>query len=186
MPGQGIGRTIALRLADDGFDIAVNGVVVGELESLVEQIKSKGRQSSIHIADVSMEDSVKKMVEDVVKEHGGLDVVSQSIFPVAIMFKFLRTLLSAQMVVNAGIGRIETILDCNGLSPPTPPLIAAESFDTSTEDWDKLFAVIAKGTFLCYKHAAQQMIKQGRGGRIIGASLLSGKQSEHAVASELQ
>jgi short-subunit dehydrogenase involved in D-alanine esterification of teichoic acids len=77
--GQGVGRAIALRLADDGFDVAVNDIVVGELESLVEEIKSKGRQSSIHIADVSMEDAVKKMVEDVVKEHGGLDIVSQSI-----------------------------------------------------------------------------------------------------------
>lgn len=73
--GRGVGRSIALRLADDGFDIAVNDVEVGELGSLVDEIKSKGRQSSIHIADVSMEDSVKKMVEDVVKEHGGLDVM---------------------------------------------------------------------------------------------------------------
>ena len=36
-------------------------------------------------------------------------------------------------------------------------------------------AVNARGTFLCYKYAAQQMIKQGRGGRIIGASSISGK-----------
>jgi NAD(P)-dependent dehydrogenase (short-subunit alcohol dehydrogenase family) len=31
-------------------------------------------------------------------------------------------------------------------------------------------AVNARGPFLCYKYAAEQMIKQGRGGRIIGAS----------------
>lgn len=36
-------------------------------------------------------------------------------------------------------------------------------------------AVNARGTFLCYKYAAQQMIKQGRGGRIIGASSILGK-----------
>jgi len=29
-------------------------------------------------------------------------------------------------------------------------------------------AVNARGTMLCYKHAAKQMIAQGRGGRIIG------------------
>jgi NAD(P)-dependent dehydrogenase (short-subunit alcohol dehydrogenase family) len=33
----------------------------------------------------------------------------------------------------------------------------------------------ARGSFLCYKYAAEQMIKQGRGGRIIGASSLAGK-----------
>ena len=29
-------------------------------------------------------------------------------------------------------------------------------------------AVNARSTMLCYKHAAKQMIAQGRGGRIIG------------------
>lgn len=33
-----------------------------------------------------------------------------------------------------------------------------------------------RGTFLCYKYAAEQMIKQGRGGCIIGASSITGKQ----------
>lgn len=114
--GRGVGRSIALRLADDGFDIAVNDVEVGELGSLVDEIKSKGRQSSIHIADVSMEDSVKKMVEDVVKEHGGLDVVSLSQFFFPRQFQSLCTLNLVQMVANAGIGRLKTIIDCNGLS----------------------------------------------------------------------
>jgi NAD(P)-dependent dehydrogenase (short-subunit alcohol dehydrogenase family) len=36
-------------------------------------------------------------------------------------------------------------------------------------------AVNARGPFLCYKYAAEQMIKQGRGGRIIGASSVAGK-----------
>lgn len=36
-------------------------------------------------------------------------------------------------------------------------------------------AVNTRGTFLCYKYAAQQMIKQGRGGRIIGASSIAGR-----------
>jgi NAD(P)-dependent dehydrogenase (short-subunit alcohol dehydrogenase family) len=44
------------------------------------------------------------------------------------------------------------------------------------EDWDRIFAVNARGTFLCYKHAARQMVAQGRGGRIVGASAVSGKQ----------
>jgi NAD(P)-dependent dehydrogenase (short-subunit alcohol dehydrogenase family) len=76
--GQGIARTIALRLADDGFDVAVSDVEVGELVDMANEIESKGRQCSIHVADVSIEDSVKKLVENVVKEHGGLDVVSLS------------------------------------------------------------------------------------------------------------
>jgi hypothetical protein len=32
---------------------------------------------------------------------------------------------------------------------------------------------------MCYKYAGQQMIKQGRGGRIIGASSVVGKQGKY-------
>jgi len=35
-------------------------------------------------------------------------------------------------------------------------------------------AVNARGTFLCYKYAAAQMITQGRGGRIMAASSVAG------------
>jgi NAD(P)-dependent dehydrogenase (short-subunit alcohol dehydrogenase family) len=46
----------------------------------------------------------------------------------------------------------------------------------TADDWDNIFSVNTRGTFLCYKYAARQMIKQGRGGRIIGASSIVGKQ----------
>ena len=44
-------------------------------------------------------------------------------------------------------------------------------YTATVEDFDRLMAVNARSTFLCYKHAAKQMIAQGRGGRIIGANI---------------
>ena len=44
-------------------------------------------------------------------------------------------------------------------------------------------AINARGTFLCYKHAAVQMVVQGRGGRIIGASSIAGKMGCPAAAA---
>jgi len=38
----------------------------------------------------------------------------------------------------------------------------------SVEQFDRLMAINVRGTMLCYKYAALQMIAQGRGGRIIG------------------
>lgn len=38
----------------------------------------------------------------------------------------------------------------------------------TVEEWDKIIQYNLRSTFLCFKHAAIQMIKQGRGGRIIG------------------
>ncbi|KAJ7140059.1 hypothetical protein C8R43DRAFT_1131801 [Mycena crocata] len=74
---NGIGRAVALQLADDGFDVAVNDMSFNleKLETLVDEIQKKGRASSKCIADVSKEDEVKQMVEAVVEYHGGLDVM---------------------------------------------------------------------------------------------------------------
>jgi NAD(P)-dependent dehydrogenase (short-subunit alcohol dehydrogenase family) len=45
-------------------------------------------------------------------------------------------------------------------------------------EWDRIFSVNVRGTFLCYKYAAKQMIAQGRGGRIMGACSGAGKQAK--------
>jgi NAD(P)-dependent dehydrogenase (short-subunit alcohol dehydrogenase family) len=75
---QGIGRGIALRLAEDGFDVAVNDVPskIDALKELCEEIMAKGKRSITIPADVSKEDEVKSMVDNVVENLGGLDVVS--------------------------------------------------------------------------------------------------------------
>jgi hypothetical protein len=47
-------------LADDGFDVAVNDLPESSkpLLEVVEEIKAKGRASSSHLADVSVEEEV--------------------------------------------------------------------------------------------------------------------------------
>ncbi|KIJ58227.1 hypothetical protein HYDPIDRAFT_34377 [Hydnomerulius pinastri MD-312] len=140
--GRGIGRSIALRLASEGYDLGLNDIPKnkGNLDEISAEIASEypGRRVCVLLADVSVEDEVKAMVEGVVKQLGQLDV----------------------MVANAGIARFGTLLQ------------------TTTEDWDTVLAVNARGTFLCYKYAAQQMIAQKTKGRIIGASSVAGKQGQ--------
>jgi meso-butanediol dehydrogenase/(S,S)-butanediol dehydrogenase/diacetyl reductase len=60
------------------------------------------------------------------------------------------------MVANAGIAQILPLLD---LTP---------------QDWDRMMAVNVRGVFLCYQAAAKQMIRQGTGGKIIGAASIAG------------
>jgi NAD(P)-dependent dehydrogenase (short-subunit alcohol dehydrogenase family) len=74
--GRGIGRAIALRLAKDGYNVAVNDLgPKGRLASLQDEIKSLGRDSVECIADVTNEAEVKNMVDQAVGKLGGLDVV---------------------------------------------------------------------------------------------------------------
>ena len=76
---RGIGRAVALRLAEDGLDVAVNDLPsTPGLEEVVREIESKGRRSIAVPADVSLEVEVEKMIWQVVENLGSLDVVSPS------------------------------------------------------------------------------------------------------------
>ncbi|MGO9645936.1 MAG: SDR family NAD(P)-dependent oxidoreductase [Candidatus Bathyarchaeia archaeon] len=49
------------------------------------------------------------------------------------------------------------------------------AIDITVEEWDLNMEVNAKGVFLCNKHVARQMIKQGKGGKIINTASMAGK-----------
>ncbi|KAJ7182849.1 acetoin reductase family protein [Mycena crocata] len=136
---RGIGKAIALRLAADGFDVAVNDIPQNatELSEVVQEIKELHVDSLACIADVSIEAQVQNMIEEVVAHFptGRLDV----------------------MIANAGVALWSTLVD------------------TTADGWDNIMAVNARGTFLCYKYSAMQMIKQGGGGRIVGAASICSK-----------
>ncbi|KAF9558586.1 short chain oxidoreductase [Agrocybe pediades] len=134
---QGIGRGIALRLADDGYDIAINDLerFKKELEELSEIIKSKGRRAFIGVADASVKEEVEGLIDATVENLGGLDV----------------------MIANAGVCLVKSFID------------------TAIEEWDRVFSINLRGAFFAYQYAAKVMIKQGRGGRIIGACSGAGK-----------
>lgn len=73
---RGIGKAVALRLAKDGYDIAVNYYSnTGKAEQTAEEIRAQGVKASIYKADTSNIDEVKAMFKDIRKEFGGLDVL---------------------------------------------------------------------------------------------------------------
>ncbi|OAL29715.1 hypothetical protein AYO20_09099 [Fonsecaea nubica] len=74
---RGIGRAIALQLADDGMDVALNDIEaqLPQLQAVQAEIEQKGRKTSTFVADVSNEEQVEKMVADVVSEFGELNVM---------------------------------------------------------------------------------------------------------------
>lgn len=77
---NGIGRTIAIKLASEGYDIAMNDLAVNtkDLDAAREEINKEypARRVCMLVADVSIEEEVKKMVDGVVEALGRLDVVS--------------------------------------------------------------------------------------------------------------
>ncbi|HDR2284691.1 TPA: 3-oxoacyl-[acyl-carrier-protein] reductase [Staphylococcus aureus] len=73
---RGIGRSIALQLAEEGFNVAVNYAGSKEkAEAVVEEIKAKGVDSFAIQANVADADEDKAMIKEVVSQFGSLDVL---------------------------------------------------------------------------------------------------------------
>lgn len=73
---RGIGKAIALRLAKDGYDIAVNYNSNAErAEQTAEEIRALGVSAKTYKADTSNIDEVKAMFRELRKDFGGLNVL---------------------------------------------------------------------------------------------------------------
>jgi meso-butanediol dehydrogenase/(S,S)-butanediol dehydrogenase/diacetyl reductase len=133
---RGIGKAIALRLAQDGHHIAISDLSVmgDELAVTRDEIEATGVKAIALEGDVTNQDDVRRLVSETADQLGSLDV----------------------MVANAGI------------------VITKPTLEVTLEEYEKVHAVNNTGVFLCYTEAARQMIKQGSGGKIIGASSIAG------------
>ncbi|MFW0760090.1 3-oxoacyl-[acyl-carrier-protein] reductase [Staphylococcus cohnii] len=73
---RGIGRSIAIQLAEEGYNVAVNFAGNKEkAEAVVAEIKAKGVESFAIQANVANGDEVKAMIKEVVSQFGTVDVL---------------------------------------------------------------------------------------------------------------
>src|ERR1700757_5500693 len=73
---SGIGRAIALALAEEGADVAVNYVAnEGAAKAVAEQIQKMGRKALVAQADVADYPATFRMAQDVLREFGHLDIL---------------------------------------------------------------------------------------------------------------
>ncbi|PFH47969.1 hypothetical protein AMATHDRAFT_49877 [Amanita thiersii Skay4041] len=151
---SGIGRAIAVRLANDGFHIALNDLQSSHdgLSNVAAQINNGAAAGTgvkakaiIVPGDVSSDSDMRNLVGETVKELGAVDAYAPC-------------------------------------SPPFLSLPRSAPNLVTPDQWDRMLSVNARGVFLCYKHAATQMVKQKRGGRLVGASSVWGKQGGPNVA----
>jgi len=72
--GQGIGRAIALKLAEVGATVVVNDI--GEsAENVAEEIRAMNRQSRAILADVSSSSDVARLADETVAAYGKVDIL---------------------------------------------------------------------------------------------------------------
>jgi len=73
--GQGIGEAIALRLANDGADIALLDINDDKIAIVAKEVERIGRKATTIIADVSDRDQVYAAINATEAELGGFDII---------------------------------------------------------------------------------------------------------------
>jgi len=138
----GIGRAVALRLAEAGASVMIADIDREAGAKTAEEIEAAGGKAQAMVADASSAADARKMMQAAVEAFGRLDI----------------------LVNNAGIY-------------PFAPLLEA-----SKELWDQVLGLNLEGTFLCSQAAAQEMIKAGRGGKIVNMASTDAFKSHGATA----
>jgi NAD(P)-dependent dehydrogenase (short-subunit alcohol dehydrogenase family) len=149
---RGLGRAIALRLAQDGADIVVCGRPRSPeafpkheqdmgwrgVPSLAEEVRSMGRKAISLECDVTKKEQVVTMIETVRSEFGRLDII----------------------VNNAGVPSNA------GASP---------ILDTDEDVWYETMDVNVNGVFLVTKYGGRLMRECDSGGAIVMIASLAGR-----------
>lgn len=142
---HGIGRGIALRLAEDGADVVVTDIRSkpypdaewGGLPALQAEIESFGRRSLALTCDVTDSAAVEAAMQRAQEALGGVDILVNN------------------AAARGGEDRVPVV-------------------DLEEDEWDRVMLVNLKGTFICSRTAARHMVARGRGGRIISVSSVLG------------
>ena len=154
---RGIGRAIAMRLADEGAHVVVADYCrsmaeypdakfgqMEELEGVAAAIRKLGRRSLAVKVDVTDEHEVAQMAESAMKEFGRVDILCSN--------------------AGGGVGG--------------GPVI-----QQTLDSWNRTVGINLTGTFLCAKHIAPKIIAGGRGGRIINTASIAGKRGGPMMAA---
>jgi 3-oxoacyl-[acyl-carrier protein] reductase len=141
--GSGIGRAIALRLAEEGARVVVNDVTRDAAQKTVTELGANASRGRAIEADVSDSGQVRRMFADIEREWGGLDV----------------------LVNNAGIATTtgeERSLTVGKLDARVSEMMSGQPIQThwdvtqnlSDEAWHQMIGVHLNGTFFCTREAS--------------------------------
>ncbi|GAI47459.1 unnamed protein product, partial [marine sediment metagenome] len=72
---RGIGKAVAIRVASLGADVVAVDLHRSDMDSVVKEVESLGRNCIAKEADVSNWDSIKELVSEVISEFKKIDVL---------------------------------------------------------------------------------------------------------------
>jgi gluconate 5-dehydrogenase len=132
---RGLGREMALAIADAGADVILVGREIASLEATANDIRKLGRAAFPLVGDVGQTEDCENICHRVQEEFGPVDI----------------------LINNVGGRRINVPIE-----------------EQTLEQWQELMDLNLTSTFLCMKHLGGDMVKRGRGGRVINVASISG------------
>jgi len=147
--GRGIGKAIALTLAEAGADITAVARTVKQIEQTAEEIRQLGRKALAIPTDITKEDKVKEVIEQTLSQFGKIDI----------------------LVNNAGIDSpMKPVAFIPRIKFPGWEL-AGDNWDKqlTREEWHRVIDTNLTGAFLFAQAVGPHMLRQ-RKGRVINIS----------------
>lgn len=145
----------------------VTGGAQGIGRAIARRFASEG--AVVAVADYNVEQAAKTVAE--IESEGGkafavrCDVTKEADIEALVGSVVAQAGGIDILVNNAGVGKIIPL------------------FETTRKDWDWMFDINVKGLFFVLQAVAAQMIKQGRGGKIINLASQAGRRGEALVAA---
>jgi len=140
--GRGIGRAIALTLAEAGADIVAASRTIEELKVTAKEILNIGRKCLTIPTDVTNLENLKKLVDITVLEFNKIDI----------------------LVNNAGMGFLRLTIPIPGAEEMRIAKIINDLNKPLTEEeWEKIWSTNFKGAYNLIKLVVPYMIKNGKG-----------------------
>ncbi|MBT6119035.1 MAG: SDR family oxidoreductase [Rhodospirillaceae bacterium] len=169
---RGLGRSIALTLAEAGADVVAADISpqvllsrdlsdsTQKLDQTCDEIRQLGRKSLAVFADVGQTEQVEEMVEAAVAEFGKVDI----------------------LVNNAGVDLPKPLLLVDG-KPPVPMRVPVQLDSGLTEEeWDTMININLNGFRRCAVAVGRHMIER-RSGKIIGLGSVVGLRARANAAA---
>ncbi|MBP6602291.1 MAG: SDR family oxidoreductase [Verrucomicrobiales bacterium] len=132
---RGLGREMALALAEAGADVILTGRDLDSLHRTADEIRALGRDAIPITADIGNPAECEAACREALTGHGPIDI----------------------LINNVG-GR----------------LVNLPVEEQSLEDWQRIIDLNLTSTFLCTKLIGGEMVRRGRGGRVINVASISG------------
>jgi NAD(P)-dependent dehydrogenase (short-subunit alcohol dehydrogenase family) len=155
--GRGIGKIIALTLAEAGADVAVVARSAKEVEDSAQEIRRLKKNGLAIAADITKAEDLARMAERAIHEFGKIDI----------------------LVNNAGIVLIKPILP----DPGQRVVGADKATDLTTpmgeEEWRRVIDVNLTALFLCTRTVGANMIQRKQGKIINVTSGYAAKVAPH-------